>query len=235
LKPQRADVLGRKTLVLDLDETLVHSSFKQTKQPDIVLPVDIEGRVCHVYILVRPGCAKFLTEMAKYYEVVIFTASLSKYANPLMDIIDPNNTAPQRLFREHCTFSNSIFVKDMTRLGRPMKDVFIIDNSPLSYSFQPENGMPILSWYEEKTDNKLLELIPVLKLLSQVDDVRPVLTECCSRDNVYLCQKSLKMCDAMIKEERQEELQYQKQEQKTQAYSKNDQSNNNPNSVSQDL
>jgi RNA polymerase II subunit A small phosphatase-like protein len=152
-----------------------------------VLPVDIEGRVCHVYILVRPGCAKFLEEMAKYYEVVIFTASLSKYANPLMDIIDPNNTAPQRLFREHCTFSNSIFVKDMTRLGRSLKDVFIIDNSPLSYSFQPENGMPILSWYEEKTDNKLLELIPVLKLLSQVEDVRPVLTECCSRDNVYLC------------------------------------------------
>ena len=79
-------------MVLDLDETLVHSSFKSPggNEPlaDIVLPVDIEGRVCHVYVLVRPGCQKFLSEMVKYYEVVIFTASLQKYADPLMDILD---------------------------------------------------------------------------------------------------------------------------------------------------
>ena len=75
-------------MVLDLDETLVHSSFKPPKKPDIALPVDIEGRICHVYVLVRPGCLKFLNEMSKYYEVVIFTASLSKYADPLMDILD---------------------------------------------------------------------------------------------------------------------------------------------------
>jgi carboxy-terminal domain RNA polymerase II polypeptide A small phosphatase len=83
-----------KTLVLDLDETLVHSSFKPVKNADIVLPVDIEGRVCNVYVLVRPGCLKFLNEMAKCYEVVIFTASLSKYADPLMDILDQNRVAP---------------------------------------------------------------------------------------------------------------------------------------------
>lgn len=98
LKPQRSDVKGRKTLVLDLDETLVHSSFKAPsgREPpaDIVLPVDIEGRICNVYVLVRPGCVKFLNEMAKHYEVVIFTASLSKYADPLMDIIDQKKVAP---------------------------------------------------------------------------------------------------------------------------------------------
>lgn len=74
--------------MLDLDETLVHSSFKAVQSPDIILPIDIEGRVCNIYIQVRPGCEKFLEEMAKYYEVVIFTASLSKYADPLMDILD---------------------------------------------------------------------------------------------------------------------------------------------------
>lgn len=51
--------------------------------------------------------------------------------------------------------------------------------------FQPENGMPILSWYEDKSDNKLLEIIPALKLLAEVPDVRPILKECCSRDNIY--------------------------------------------------
>ena len=55
-----------------------------------------------------------------------------------------------------------MFVKDMSKLGRPMKDSIIIDNSPTSYSLQPENGMPILSWYDDKKDDKLYELIPVL-------------------------------------------------------------------------
>ena len=81
--------MGKKTLVLDLDETLVHSSFKPIENPDIILPVEIEGSVCNIFILVRPGVAQFLQKMFKHYELVIFTASLSKYAEPLMKIIDP--------------------------------------------------------------------------------------------------------------------------------------------------
>ena len=74
--------------MLDLDETLVHSSFKPPENPDIVLPVDIEGKICHVYVLVRPGTQTFLEELAEMYELIIFTASLSKYAEPLMAILD---------------------------------------------------------------------------------------------------------------------------------------------------
>lgn len=75
---------NKKTLILDLDETLVHSSFKPPEQPDIVLPIEIEGKICYVYVLVRPGAISFLEELSQYYELVIFTASLSKYAEPLM-------------------------------------------------------------------------------------------------------------------------------------------------------
>ena len=116
-----------------MDETLVHSSFTPTDRAHIVLPIDIEGRTCQIYVQVRPGCCEFIEEVGKYFEVVIFTASLSKYAIPLMDILDPNRVAPQRLFREHCTFFNGLFVKDMARLGRNMEDIIIIDNSPNSY------------------------------------------------------------------------------------------------------
>ena len=63
----------------------------------------------------------------------------------------------------------------MSRLGRPMKDIIIIDNSPTSYSFQPENGMAILSWYDDKKDTKLYEYIQPLKLMSEVLDVRPII------------------------------------------------------------
>ena len=76
---------GRKCLVLDLDETLVHSQFDKVGNPDYVIPVDIENRTCNIFVQKRPGAEYFLEEMSKYYEVVIFTASLSKYADPLMD------------------------------------------------------------------------------------------------------------------------------------------------------
>jgi carboxy-terminal domain RNA polymerase II polypeptide A small phosphatase len=75
-----------KTLILDLDETLVHSSFKPhaSRMADIMLPVCIDGRECTVYVLVRPGAIEFCEKMAQIYEVIIFTASLSKYAEPLI-------------------------------------------------------------------------------------------------------------------------------------------------------
>jgi RNA polymerase II subunit A small phosphatase-like protein len=97
------------------------------------LPIDIEGRIHNIYINVRPGCVEFINEVAKYFEVVIFTASLSKYAIPLMDILDQHCVAPQRLFREHCTFYNGMYVKDMLRVGRKIEHTLIIDNSPNSY------------------------------------------------------------------------------------------------------
>lgn len=73
--------------------------------------------------------------MQPYYEVIIYTASLSKYADPLMDILDDERCCSGRLFRDHCTLYQEMYVKDMTRLGRNMEDVLIIDNSPAAYLF----------------------------------------------------------------------------------------------------
>jgi len=67
--------------------------------------------------------------------MVIFTASLSKYAEPLMEQLDPTQMCSYKLFREHCTYYNNQYVKDLTRLGRSMKDVIIVDNSPAAYLF----------------------------------------------------------------------------------------------------
>jgi carboxy-terminal domain RNA polymerase II polypeptide A small phosphatase len=71
-------------LVLDLDETLVHSSFREVQNPDITLKIDIDGQISTIYVLVRPFVTEFLKRMSKHFELVIFTASLSKYAEPLM-------------------------------------------------------------------------------------------------------------------------------------------------------
>ena len=122
-----------KTLVLDLDETLVRSQFSEPPKYDLLLPVRLENKMYQVYVQVRPGTAEFLEEMAKHYEVVIFTDSLSKYANPLMDILDPERYCTGRLFREHCVYMDRIYMKDMSQLGRRIEDVILIDNSPNSY------------------------------------------------------------------------------------------------------
>ncbi len=107
----------------------------------------------------------------------MFTASLSKYANPLYAKLDHAKVTATLLYREHCTFYNGLFVKDMAKLGRPLTDVIIIDNSPSSYLFQPENSLPCTSWYDDPNDRELNELVPILEKLAIVKDVRPYLTK----------------------------------------------------------
>jgi RNA polymerase II subunit A small phosphatase-like protein len=89
-----------------------------------------------------------------------------------MDDLDVHRTCCDRLFREHCTFYNGIFVKDLSRLNRALKDTIIIDNSPTAYLFHPECSLPITSWYDDMNDNELDMLTPILEALSRAEDVR---------------------------------------------------------------
>ena len=163
----------KKTLVLDLDETLVHSQFQPFDVPsDITLKIELEDELHDIHVMVRPGVKEFLENMGKIYEIVIFTASVSKYADPLLDIIDKEKICKYRLFREHCTPINTCFVKEIKRLGRQLKDVVIVDNSPMSYALNPENGLPISTWFEDKEDRELYNISSILEFLSFVPDVR---------------------------------------------------------------
>ena len=137
---------ARKCLVLDLDETLVHSSFKPIPNPDFVLSIELEGVVHRVFVRKRPGVDYFLQRVAERFEVVIFTASLAKYADPLLDILDPAGLINARLFRESCVQHYGNYVKDLTHLGRPIEHTLIVDTSPFSYMFQPENAVPCLAF-----------------------------------------------------------------------------------------
>ena len=122
--------------------------------------------------------------MSQYFECVIFTASLSKYADPLMNQMDPNGYCTNRLFREHCTYLNGVFTKDMSKIGRDMKDTIILDNSPSAYMLQPECAMPIISWYDDPNDRQLEHLIPLFMQLNQVHDCREALTRIVRNNSV---------------------------------------------------
>ena len=180
LPPQCGDDLGKKTLVLDLDETLVHSSFEYLPDADLTLPVEVQGITQEVYVRKRPGLDDFLEFVGKHYEVGVFTASVIKYADAVLDNIDPQRVVKWRLFRESCSqTSEGFYVKDLGCLGRRLENTIIIDNSPHSYLFHPENAIGIKSFVDDKSDNHLIELIPFLRRVSheEVRDVREALTD----------------------------------------------------------
>jgi len=174
LLPPRDPKDNRKTMVLDLDETLVHCFLNRSDFPtyDAILKVENEGVIMDVYCKIRPHVAAFLREAAKWFEIVVFTASQASYANKVLDRIDPNGYISHRLFRNHCEFHGGNYLKDLSKLGRNLKHTFIIDNFPLCFSFQPWNGIPCETWYDDVHDDELLRFLPVLRSLRRSNDVR---------------------------------------------------------------
>jgi len=173
LPPQTSKRKGKKCLILDLDETLVHSSFLSGVEYHFEIPVDIEGIVRTIYVAKRPHVDEFMKVCGELFEVVVFTASLAKYADPLLDLLDIHHVINHRLLRESCTTHNGIFVKDLSRIGRPLNQIIIIDNSPHSYAFNPQNAIPCESWFDDKNDHELLGLLEILRRIADpsIEDV----------------------------------------------------------------
>ncbi|KAL5005683.1 hypothetical protein ScPMuIL_016841 [Solemya velum] len=179
LPPVLHQDMNKKCLVIDLDETLVHSSFRPIRNADFIVPVEIDGTVHEVYVLKRPFVDDFLKKMGELYEClvgelyecVLFTASLAKYADPVADLLDRCCVFRARLFRESCVFHRGNYVKDLSRLGRDLNKVVIVDNSPASYIFHPDNAVPVNSWFDDMDDTELLDLVPFFEGLSQSESV----------------------------------------------------------------
>uniref|UniRef100_A0A3Q2Z3N5 Transmembrane BAX inhibitor motif-containing protein 6 n=1 Tax=Hippocampus comes TaxID=109280 RepID=A0A3Q2Z3N5_HIPCM len=108
---------------------------------DFIVPVEIEGTTHQVYVLKRPYVDEFLRRMGELFECVLFTASLAKYADPVTDLLDQYSVFRARLFRESCVFHQGCYVKDLSRLGRDLRKTLILDNSPASYIFHPDNAI----------------------------------------------------------------------------------------------
>lgn len=167
----------RKCLVLDLDETLVHSSFDYVENADFVIPIEIGTKIQQVYVLKRPGVDEFLKKMGQVFEVVVFTASVAKYADAVLDLLDVSNSVHHRLFRESCVYHQGVYVKDLEILGRDLKSIAIVDNSHHSYAFNVSNGIPISSWFDDLEDKALDSLTTLLLEMKESDDFREFLNQ----------------------------------------------------------
>ncbi len=153
------------TLVLDLDETLVHY-FEDNDEEN-------------AYVKVRMGAEKFIKILSQYCEIVIFTASTEEYANIVIDGLDCSDEISFRLYRQHTNVINGYNVKDLSKLGRDISKMIIIDNIEENYNLQPDNGLNISDFEGDENDNELIFLLEDLMEIVQKKgiDVRTKLPE----------------------------------------------------------
>ncbi|CAG8721018.1 2526_t:CDS:2, partial [Acaulospora morrowiae] len=170
-------LMKTKTLILDLDETLIHSTSNGSRANAHMIEVMVDNHACLYHVYKRPHVDHFLKKVSEWYKVVIFTASMPEYADPVIDWLDPNkNLISNRFFRQSCTNRNGAYIKDLTIVEPDLSRVCIIDNSPISYAMHRENGIPIEGWISDQHDEALLDLLPFLDALRFTEDVRSILS-----------------------------------------------------------
>ena len=177
-------VSGKKVVLLDLDETLIHGDFQEEYLNDIDHPYDKiikftsldEQEEVSVGIFVRNGVQKFLEEISKIFDIGIFTASSKDYADAVINYLDPNNEFIKfRLYRNSCIKVNNISIKDLRIIGVDLKNIVLIDNNMYSFANQLGNGILINSFYYDKNDYDLFSVMSyLLTYIAPTDDVRKI-------------------------------------------------------------
>ena len=145
----------QKVLVLDMDETMLHARFIQndedeanddgdfafTLESENSGSADVAGErtdSLKVSIKMRPFLDMALDFLAKYYEIVVFTAGTQYYADAALDFIDPDRQIiKHRLYRQHCVNPcHGVYVKDLRIIrDRELKNIILVDNSIISFAF----------------------------------------------------------------------------------------------------
>ncbi|CAE6217286.1 unnamed protein product [Arabidopsis arenosa] len=175
----------KKTIVLDLDETLVHSSMEKPQVPyDFVVNPKIDGQILTFFVIKRPGVDEFLKKIGEKYQIVVFTAGLREYASLVLDKLDPERRVISRSFyRDACSEIDGRLVKDLGFVMRDLRRVVIVDDNPNSYALQPENAFPIKPFSDDLGD---VELKKVGEFFDgdcvKFEDMRVALKEFVGRD-----------------------------------------------------
>ena len=183
-----------KTLFLDLDETLIHAD-KLSENDELPQRKDgsVEGQVMRVgeeafYIRKRPLLEKFLETASGKFELVVFTAGVKEYAERVVEFIDPDRKYLKKILsREHCIQRDGLCIKDLSIVkDRKLKDMVIVDNSLVSFSFNLANGVPILNFFEDAHDTELCGVLNVLERVVTAEDTREMLNEMFALQSVAL-------------------------------------------------
>lgn len=165
---------NNRLLVLDLDETLIHTFTKDPPTDCEVITITLfPNYEKKIYFKIRPNCLEFLDVVSKHFDVCIFTAGHKVYADPIIDRLDPNKSIfKARYFNDSCKKISQYIIKDLRILNRDLKDVLLVDNTALCFGLQKENGIPIVCYTGQNEDKELSYLTEFLLYLNTFEDVR---------------------------------------------------------------
>ena len=169
--------IEKKLLILELDETLIHTSFVQIPNCDYDFNFNINflERPVTVFVYKRPYVNEFLYQMSKYYNIIIYSSNIKEYSNPLIDKLDEENVIYKRIYKDKTIELNGKLISDLTKLIYDYgKNIIIISNNsvPSFINDSNNNTLPINSWNFNKSDDELIKLKSFLEFLSSVNDVR---------------------------------------------------------------
>jgi len=155
----------RYTLILDLNETLISLKYAN----------NIKG-----LIRVRPFLYDFLDVVGQYYELILFTGSSENYTKSIVEALERKKKYFDFIFyRQYLVKCGDCYIKDLSKIGRPLNSTIIIDNNPQNYKLQKENGICIKSfWGDDPEDIALYNLIDILiNIVKEKVDVRDGLSK----------------------------------------------------------
>ena len=154
------------TLVLDLDETLIHLRQKKDViniKNDVNIKInnksdyfyDNYDKNNNKYLLqFRVGLFSFLTILKPFYELISFTSASKEYADVIINEIEKKRKFfDHKFYREHCVIYKDTFVKDISRIGRDIKKIIIIDNNERNFVLNKENGIKIAPYYGDEDNS----------------------------------------------------------------------------------
>ncbi|KAJ6230282.1 nuclear lim interactor-interacting factor-related [Anaeramoeba flamelloides] len=178
LPKQKTSDEGKMTLCLDLDQTLIYGSFTPFRQMDFQSHV-IGDPNKTIYVKKRPHLDDFLRKCSKLFEVVIYTASDPRYADAIINKLDPDNELiSHRLYRQCCwPLSSVCYLKDLSILNRDITKVILVDDSPISFFLNPENGVEASPFIDDPLkliQNKDSELLRILKIVQTIEKSKNV-------------------------------------------------------------
>ena len=169
----------KKIVIFDLDETLVHCQAKNIEECQFQISVNLpSNKKGNIGVNIRPNWKKALNLIKDKYIIIVFTASHQTYADAVLDFMDPGKKYfPYRLYRNNCTSvkvnGKEIYIKDLSLFKNiNLKDIIIIDNSVVSFTYDLNNGIPILPYYDSTQDNELLCLACYLNGIFEYNDLR---------------------------------------------------------------
>ncbi|KAG5235115.1 carboxy-terminal domain RNA polymerase II polypeptide small phosphatase [Salix suchowensis] len=141
----------KRTVFLDLDETLIHSKADPPPQKfDFVVRPKIDGETMNFYVLKRPGVDAFLEALGAKYEVVVFTAGLKEYASLVLDRIDTKGMISHRLYRDSCKEIDGKY---------------------------PKNAIPVKPFIDDLGDSELEKLVAFFERCDCFEDMRDAVKE----------------------------------------------------------